>query len=429
MTEKLVEIVWESWSVLGQMAPYLLFGFLVAGVLSVCISPEFVERHLGGRGFQPVVNAALFGVPLPLCSCGVIPVGAAFRRHGASRAATTSFLLSTPQTGVDSIAVTYAILGLGFAVYRPLIALATGILGGLLVMLFAETERPVDAGASKPKPCGETCCTNRARQGVARRVLEYGLVVLPRDIGVAILLGVVIAGAIGVFVPAKAWHPYLGGGIVSMLLATAVGIPLYVCASASVPIAAGLIHAGASPGAVLAFLIAGPATNAATITTLWKLLGGRSALLYMGTIVFSAVGGGLLLDVLLPDMTIDLHGMTEHHHEAAVEWIGSAWAAALLAVLAVSYAKMPRRAENTATPSDTNIDPRPFDSRIELRIEGMTCLHCVETVTQALLACAGVASAQVDLSSRRASVVGRSLTVSQLIAAVSAAGYDAKSTE
>ncbi len=114
-------IVLESWWVLGPMSPYLLFGFLVAGVLSVCISPEFVERHLGGRGFRPVWKAALWGIPLPLCSCSVIPVSASFRRHGASRAATTSFLLSTPQTGVDSIAVTYGLLGGVFTVFawRP----------------------------------------------------------------------------------------------------------------------------------------------------------------------------------------------------------------------------------------------------------------------------------------------------------------------
>src|SRR3990172_5158514 len=145
MTDIFLNIVQECWSVLGEMAPYLLFGFLIAGILSVCISPEFVERHLGGRGFAPVLKAALFGVPLPLCSCGVIPGWASFRRHGASRAATTSFLLATPQTGVDSIAVTYALLGLVFAVFRPVAALATGLLGGLLVMLFAQSNHQGEA--------------------------------------------------------------------------------------------------------------------------------------------------------------------------------------------------------------------------------------------------------------------------------------------
>ncbi len=194
MSDILLHILRESWSVLGQMAPYLLFGFLVAGVLSVCISPEFVERHLGGGGFRPVLKAALWGVPLPLCSCGVIPVSASIHRHGASRAATASFLLSTPQTGVDSIAVTYALLGSLFAVYRPLVALATGLLGGAFVMLLAEGNRDGEAAQSSRQPCQESCCTGRGTRSNVRRALEYGFMVLPRDIGLALLAGVVIAG-------------------------------------------------------------------------------------------------------------------------------------------------------------------------------------------------------------------------------------------
>ncbi len=267
------------------MAPYLLFGFLAAGVLSVCISPEFVERHLGGGGFRPVLKAALLGVPLPLCSCGVLPVGASLRRHGASRAATTSFLLSTPQTGVDSIFITYALLGLVFAVYRPVAALATGLLGGLLVMLFAQPGRENGADGSKPPVCTESCCTGKGSRNVLRRMLEYGFVTLPRDIGVALLVGVVIAGAIAALVPQpNELKPYLDRGVLSILLMMALGVPVYVCASASVPIAAGLVHLGAFARRALAFLIAGPATNAATITTIWKLLGGRTVVLYLLTI-------------------------------------------------------------------------------------------------------------------------------------------------
>ena len=150
MTDILIDILRESWSVLGQMAPYLLFGFLAAGLLSVCISPEWVERHLGGRGVGPVLKATLFGVPLVLCSCGVIPVTASIRRHGASRAAATSFLLSTPQTGIDSIAITWALLGPVVAVFRPLIALATGLLGGMLVWLVGETRGDGRDDATQP---------------------------------------------------------------------------------------------------------------------------------------------------------------------------------------------------------------------------------------------------------------------------------------
>jgi uncharacterized protein len=276
---------------------------------------------------------------LPLCSCGVIPVAASFRRHGASRAATTSFLLSTPQTGVDSIAVTYSLLGLAFAVYRPIVALVTGLLGGLLVMLFAQSNHhPEVPETARPEKCTESCCAGRGKQNVVRRALQYGFITLPRDIGPALLLGVLIAGAIAALVPPNQWQPYLGGGLLSIMLMMAVGIPLYVCASASVPIAAGLMHLGASPGAALAFLIAGPASNAATVTTVWKLMGGRTAWLYILTIVISAIGGGLLLDWMVPVMHVAVPTMAEHAHcQSADSWLSSLWAIVLLAVIAVSY--------------------------------------------------------------------------------------------
>ena len=247
MFDILAKVVVESWQVLGQMAPYLLFGFLVAGILSVCFSPQWIERHLGRRGFGPVVKASLLGVPLPLCSCGVIPVAASIRRHGASRAATTSFLLSTPQTGVDSIAITYALLGPIFAVFRPIAAFITGLVGGGLVQLFGEQEGKEDSAGGKNTACTEPCCADKQSHNIVWRSLHYGFITLPRDIGAALLLGVIVAGAIGVFVPDNSWHAYLGGGIGSILIMMAIGVPIYVCAAASIPIAAGLIHFGASP--------------------------------------------------------------------------------------------------------------------------------------------------------------------------------------
>jgi uncharacterized protein len=422
MSDTLISIVRESWLVFGQMAPYLLFGFLVAGALSVCISPEFVERHLGGRGFGPVLKAALFGVPLPLCSCGVIPVAAAFRRHGASRAATTSFLLSTPQTGVDSIAITYALLGLVFAVYRPVIALATGLLGGLLVMLFAQSSRTEAAEESRLHECTESCCTGKGSRNVVWRALEYAFVTLPRDIGVALLVGVVIAGAIGALVPPNQWQPYLGGGILAIVLMMLLGIPIYVCASASVPIAAGLIHLGASPGAALAFLIAGPATNAATVAMVWKLLGSRTALLYLLTIAVSAVVGGLTLDWLMPTMQAVVPHLAAHVHEhMGTDWFSAFWAILLLIVLAGSYAAK-SRSETQIEPSDAS-EPR---QRVELAVGGMTCGHCATAVTLALNDCPGVSSVHVDQSTGRAIVMGDKIDPSQCVAAVIAAGYKAQ---
>jgi len=426
--ETLAKIASESWLVLGQMAPYLLFGFLVAGALSVCISPEFVERHLGGRGFGPVVKAALFGVPLPLCSCGVIPVAASFHRHGASRAATTSFLLSTPQTGVDSIAITYALLGTVFAVFRPIIALATGLLGGLLVMLFGGSNGDGSEGSAKSPDCTDACCANKGRRNIVRRALEYGFVVLPRDIGAPLLVGVLIAGAISALIQPNELRFYLDRGILSIAIMMAIGIPIYVCASASVPIAAGLIHLGASPGAALAFLIAGPATNAATITTIWKLLGGRTAGLYLLTIALSAIGGGLTLDWLMPAMSATVPTMAAHAHETmGGDWFSAFWAVVLLAVLAFSYLAKPRAepllGDTESAPPD---ESRPPQQRMELAISGMTCDHCVAAVTRALSACPGVTSARVDLTAGRAVVAGEKLDAGHCVAAVIAVGYTAK---
>jgi uncharacterized membrane protein YraQ (UPF0718 family) len=339
MTEAAARFVWETWVVLGEMSPYLLFGFLMAGVLSVCVSPEFVDRHLGGRGFGPVWKAAVFGVPLPLCSCSVIPVAAGFRRHGASRAAVTAFLLSTPQTGVDSILVTYSLLGGVFAVFRPVAALITGLFGGLLVMLFAPADAESPAGEPPQVAHCDRCCCQETKHGALRRIFEYGFLTLPRDIGVPLLVGALIAGACSAFISPNEWKPYLGGGILSIVMMMALGVPVYVCASASVPIAVALIHLGASPGAVFAFLVTGPATNAATITTVWKFLGGRTVLLYLFTVAASAVAGGMLLDALWPNLQIAASQSPNHCHDAmSSAWILSSWAALLLLALGVSYA-------------------------------------------------------------------------------------------
>ncbi|MCC6123795.1 MAG: SO_0444 family Cu/Zn efflux transporter [Pirellulales bacterium] len=425
----------ESWQVLGQMSPYLLFGFLVAGVLSIVFSPEWIERHLGGRGFGPVVKASLLGVPLPLCSCGVIPVSASIRRHGASRAATVSFLLSTPQTGVDSIAVTWGLLGPIFGVFRPIAALVTGLLGGGLVQLFGEKD-PLDDG-DQPLPknhCGESCCTEKGKRHFILRALRFGFLTLPRDIGKPLLIGVLIAGAIGALVDRDELRPYLGNQLLSILAMMAVGIPLYVCATASVPIAVGFIHAGFSPGAALAFLIAGPATNAATISTTWKQLGKRSALLYLLTIALSAVVCGYLLDWLTVLASLHIPELTTHahHHIEDVGWVSSVWAIGLLSVIGVSYfwpnaaadaQERERAHENGDSPAATETSSLA-PQRQELAVNGMACSHCAAAVTRAIRECSGVRSVEVDLKNGRAMVEGVNLDSEKIIEAVKSLGYE-----
>ena len=298
-----LKFLFEVWATLCQMSPYLLFGFLCAGLLSVLISEEKVEKHLGGKGFMPVLKATLFGIPLPLCSCGVLPVFASLRKKGAGKGAATSFLISTPQTGVDSILVTYSMLGPIFAIFRPLAAFVSGIFGGMLVDIFDRETKSVKDETLKESTCcchekKEKCCEKEdMKSGIIKRIITYGFVTLMDDIAKSLLVGILLAAAISLVVPEN-WFASMaiGTGFTGMIVMMLFGIPLYVCATASVPIAAVLIAKGVSPGAAFVFLMTGPATNAAAIAIVWNLIGRRSALIYLGTLMVSALAFGLLLD-------------------------------------------------------------------------------------------------------------------------------------
>ena len=310
------------------MAPYLLFGFCMAGVLSVLISPSTVEPHLGGTRAGSVIRASLFGVPLPLCSCSVIPVTISLRRHGAGRGATMAFLLSTPQTGVDSIMVTYALLGPVLAVFRPLAAFLTGIVGGLAAnFLHHNTSEAEEEETASEKSC---CCASAPRHGPVRRAFTHGFITLPGDIGKSMLAGVIIAAAISTFIPEDLLAEHLGGGILSLLAMMLFGIPVYVCATASVPIAAALIAKGVSPGAALVFLMTGPATNAAGIAAVWKTMGSRTAVVYLATTALAALMAGLVLDqFLIASGTV----LECTHGPAMPGWLHTGLALVLLVVL------------------------------------------------------------------------------------------------
>jgi uncharacterized membrane protein YraQ (UPF0718 family) len=333
------QALFDFWQTVCEMSPYLLFGFFVAGILSVLVSQRFVERHLGGRGVWPLMKASLFGVPLPLCSCGVIPVSMSLHKHGASKGSTIAFLLSTPQTGVDSIFVTLSLLGPIIAVFRPLAAFVTGIFGGVLVDILGRG--PEDQN-SAPKKCNDECCGGANNRKISRG-LKYGFVTLPRDIGKAMLLGLVIAAAISAFVPDDFFAEKLPArGIGAMIVMMLLGIPVYVCATASVPVAAALIAKGVTPGVALVFLITGPATNAAAFTTIWKVLGRRTAITYMCTVAVCALGAGLLLDAAFPNLATSLHS---HLHQMEHTIFGHISAVVLLAVLASAILSKKAEAE------------------------------------------------------------------------------------
>lgn len=330
MIDFLKTIVIDFWATLSEMSPYLLFGFAVAGLLSVWINAERVERHLGGSGLKAVFKASLFGVPLPLCSCGVIPVSMSLHKHGASRGATISFLLSTPQTGVDSILVTYSLLGPIFAVFRPLAAFMTGLFGGCIVNAI---ENHNDQKESEEKTvCTDVCCSHEKKQNWLVRAFKHGFITLPSDIGRSMLVGLFIAALIAAMVPENYFADKLSGtgsNLLSMLVMMVLGIPVYVCATASVPIAVGLIHMGLSPGAAFVFLMTGPATNAATLATLASQVGKRTAIIFLLTVVVSSLAGGIILDAVFAGNV----GSLQHCHEMLPQWFKSLSAVVLLGVL------------------------------------------------------------------------------------------------
>ena len=318
--------VWEVWV---AMAPYLLLGFFMAGLLSAGLSPDWVRRHMGGRGLWQVVKASLLGVPLPLCSCGVLPVALSLRRQGASKGATVSFLASTPQTGIDSIVATYAMLGPVVSVFRVVTAFASGVLAGGLVAITTARDR-----SDQENPGANSLVETSPPVPTWRRMLRLGLVTLPRDVARPLLLGVLLSGLLTTVVPADTLGRHLLPGWGAYLVALAVGIPLYVCSTASIPLAASFIFLGASPGAAMVFLIAGPATNAATIAVMWNQIGKVGTALYLVAIAVTAVVAGWMLDAFFPGATSAVPHLTERCATCASSWWGVAAAVALLILVA-----------------------------------------------------------------------------------------------
>lgn len=411
MPDIIVDILADFWSVLGAMSPYLLFGFLVAGVLSVYVSPDVVRRHLGGKGLLPAVKASLFGVPLPLCSCGIIPVSASLRRQGASKGATTAFLLSTPQTGVDSVFVTLSLLGPVFAIFRPFAALVTGLIGGSLASIGDKGGEAVEKGPSCT--CSTGACMLHRKGGKLAQMLKYGFVTLAGDIAKPLFFGLLAAALVSALVPQDFFADMLGTGFLAKLLLMALGIPIYVCATASVPLASALIAIGISPGAAFVFLMTGPATNIATIATVWKVMGRKVAIIYLLTTAGCALLFGTLLDLI--------YTTTAKTAEPYMPWmlppyIKAASAVILLGVLLwSSFAH--KRARGEPIPLEQE------EGMLALNITGMTCEHCVGAVTRALKESPGVEAVSVDLKTGRALLDGKDLDTEALCEAVSELGY------
>jgi uncharacterized membrane protein YraQ (UPF0718 family) len=320
-----------------ESAPWLLLGLFIAGIMHELVPVDILQKHMGGNNLSSIAKAAVIGAPLPLCSCGVIPAALGLRRSGASKSSTISFLVATPETGVDSVSVSYALLGPVFAIVRPIAAITSAVYAGILVKILGVEERSVPAEQLDDPAKSDACCSTKkpsccASQSASvkpspsmfdksKKILTFASGKLLADITFWLMLGLSMAALIQTFVPTSFLTQW-GDGFIAMLVMAFIGIPMYVCATASTPIALGFLIAGLSPGAVLVFMLAGPATNVSTMGMIAKEMGKRTLGLYLFAVVSAAISMGYALNYMFSVMqwAIPTAASNAHEHSSA-EWL------------------------------------------------------------------------------------------------------------
>lgn len=399
------------------MSPYLLLGFTLAGIMHAFMPKTIYSRYLSGRNFRSVLNAAILGIPLPLCSCGVIPTAMSLRKDGASKGATISFLIATPQTGVDSIIATYSLMGLPFALLRPLAALFTALFGGTLANC-------VDKGDDAPKTGeAEQCgCANEKRTSFAQKMRDaanYAYVEMMQDIGRWLLLGLVVAGLITVFVPDAFFSLFADKPLASMLMVLLFAVPMYLCATGSIPIAVALMLKGLSPGTALVLLMAGPAVNVASLLVIGKVMGRKSLLTYLCSIIGCAILFGLGADYLLPRewFTAPLVHIHSCHSCNEVSYFSTLCTIVLALLLANAFIQRYRKGRESGCGCQA-CSAAP----LSIVVKGMNCNHCKSNAEAAILKITGVESVEIDLASGRTLIHGNP-SKEDVIKAVEAIGF------
>ena len=406
-----------------EMSPYLLLGFLLAGLMHAFIPGTIYSKYLAKPNMRSVVLAALFGIPLPLCSCGVLPTAMSLRREGASKGAAVSFLIATPQTGVDSIIATFSLMGLPFAIIRPIAALATAIFGGKMVNVIEGDEGAGKFDSTNEQAhddlCGDSCCGGHDKVptsfvGKVIEALRYAYIDMMESVGKWLVVGLIVAGLITIFVPDSYFEIFKDNSFTSMLLVLCISIPMYLCATGSIPIAVALMMKGLTPGAALVLLMAGPACSVASVLVVSKVLGRRTLTAYLFSIISGAIGFGLITDYLLPRAWFMSHLVA---NDACCEEESSLFATCctVLLFLLLANAFIRRRFcskdkcccenENSDVSSTTKINSKKTMKQTFV-INGMSCNHCRMSAEKAILSVKGVTSASVDLGSKQAVVEG-----------------------
>ena len=392
-------------NVVCEMAPYLLLGFLIAGILHVFVPNRFYTRYLSRDNKWAVLWAALLGVPLPLCSCGVIPTAIGLRNEKASKGAVASFLIATPQTGIDSILATFSLLGLGFAIIRPVAALVTGVCGGLLVNRLVKED---DAAITSASAC-EVETGNRLW-----RVLKYAYYKMIQDIGGRLVIGLLVAALIQVAIPDEFFLNFGSQPLLQMLVILVVAVPMYICSTGSIPVAAALIMKGLSPGAALVMLMAGPAVNLASILVVRKALGRSFTWIYLLVIVGFSILFGLLVNAIGINVAPKIADACCTDAYPSTFKIISASLLTLFILFALTMKLFERFKHKPADP-DTAV----------YTVEGMHCSHCEAAVCRAVEDIPGVESAKANASGKTLTIKGPAAE-DAIRSAVEKAGYTFK---
>jgi len=417
----ILELLKEIFNTYIEIAPYLFIGLFFAGLLHVVFKKDFVAKHLGKDNFLATVKASILGVPLPLCSCGVIPTALYLRRQKASKGSTLSFLISTPQTGVDSVIATYGMMGPVFAVFRPLAAFVMGITGGAVTNLLTKNDE--DKVEETKNVCTDCVADKAVPENFWQKIwsgVVYAFKEFLDDISLQLIVGVILAGIISFAIPDNFFEQFGGNGIVGMLIMIAFGIPLYVCATASIPIAVSLMMKGISPGAAFVFLVVGPATNAATIALIGNALGKKMVAIYLSVISLFAIGFGFLLNWIFGMLEREAH-LTMMHHEHGIPWYMNVLMIVFSIFLIASiYRKVFPKKKIEVETMEVNMGRQIFD------IEGMTCNHCVMNVTNAIESVENVEKVEVSLSNKNAIVEGN-FDANKVKEAIEKAGYKVES--
>lgn len=342
MLNFLYNVLLASWDMLQQASVYILFGLMIGGLLKIFLSPAYVAGHLGNGRFSSVFKAALLGIPIPLCSCGVLPAAASLKKQGANNGATTAFLISTPESGVDSISITWALLDPIMTIARPISAFISAFTAGSAENFFNPPDKRKQTKPDLSCPI-DNCCDgidcppekHKTHHSLVEKLgtgLKYAGTSLWADLAGWFFVGILLAGLINVLIPDAIISRYLGGGLSSMLLMLTFGIPLYICATASTPIAAAFIMKGVSPGTALVFLLVGPATNITSLSVLFGLLGKRATALYLLSIAVVSVLCGLAVDAIYFSLGISAVAAVGHAAEILPTWLMTTATLLLLAL-------------------------------------------------------------------------------------------------